>query len=170
MGIMFKWSVQDYVVLTLLSLMGILPFLGVFYQKIDLSITNKTVRWESARWPYLAIRWQEPFANYSHLVIEETSPSFDWAELLYYRPDRLALLRKGKYDQVSSRLVHIMLYHPGNHAKYSVSLACFSFSESEKVREYAAKAHKLLGLPVAILKNGHIEEISAINQNERAQT
>ncbi len=159
MGLMFRWPGKHFVVITILALMMIVPFLGIFYRKIEMSITKKMVRWESERWPFLAIRWQEPFSSFKYIVIEETQPSLDGPELLHFRPDRLTLIRKGKYGRIEARLLHIMLYHPENPAKFSVSLACFGFSEIEKAREYLDSAQKLLGLPKAILKNGQIEEI-----------
>lgn len=162
MGLMFRWPGKHFVVITLLSLMMIVPFLGIFYRKIEMSITKKMVRWESERWPFLAIRWQEPFSSFKYIVVEETQPSLDGPELLHFRPDRLTLIRKGKYGRIESRLLHIMLYHPENPAKFSVSLACFGFSEIEKAREYLDSAQKLLGLPKAMLKNGQIEEIEEL--------
>ncbi len=158
MGLLFRAPGKYFVSMTLLSLMFIVPFLGIFYRKIEMSITKKTVRWESERWPFLAIRWQEPFASFKYIAVEETQPSLDGPELLHFRPDRLTLIRKGKYGRIESRLLHIMLYHPKNPAKFSISLACFGFSEIEKARDYLDSAHKLLGLPKAILKNGQIEE------------
>ncbi len=164
MGIFFKWHAKDFIVLTPMFTIFIAGFLGLFFRKIDLYINTKFVKWRSARWPMLTIKWEQPFNNYNYLVIEETTPSPDFPELLHYHPNRLTLLRRGKYDQIESHILHIMLHHSTEPEKFSVSLACFGFSEFEKAEQYLDSAHRLLGLPKALLKNGNIEEIEDLSQ------
>lgn len=158
MGIFFKWHVSDFMFITILTSLFLAFFLGLFYRKIDLYLNTRMVKWESARWPLLKIKWEQPFSSYKYLVIEETTPSLDGPELLYFKPDRLTLIRRGKYDNIESRILHIMLYHSTEPEKYSISLACFEFSEASQAQQYLYSAHTLLGLPTAVLKNGNLEE------------